>query len=146
MLRANRRSGASLLSVLRTGIACAVAAGALALPSAASANSTGGFERFCDEWMGKLAARERDNQNHAKAQNAASGVVVEYTGYTKVPVSCTARTNAKGVPSVGILVYHELRYRKSGSSPEQARTSTPAEVERVEVTEVFRYDGSKWTY
>jgi len=125
---------------------CGAAAIALVLPGNALANATGGFDNFCDEWMGKLAERERSNQDRAKVQSEPTGVVVEYTGYTTQPVSCTARVDPKGKPSVGILVYYEVRYRRSGTSPELARTSPATEVERVEVTEVFRYDGARWAY
>jgi hypothetical protein len=96
--------------------------------------------------MGKLAERERTNQDRAPARSGPAGVAIEYTGYTKVPLSCVARLDKKGSPSVGILVYHEVRYRKSGTSAELARTSAPTEVERVEVTEVFRYADGRWTY
>jgi len=128
------------------GILCGTVAGLLVVPVTAHANATGGFDTFCSEWMGKLAERERSNQDQAPAKHDPDGVVVEYTGYVREPVSCTARLDAKGKPLVGILVYHEVRYRRSGADRAQARTNAPTEVERVEVTEVFRYDGARWAY
>jgi hypothetical protein len=51
-----------------------------------------------------------------------------------------------GAPGVGTLVYNELHYRKAGDSVENAKKASPEVVERVEVMEIFRFDGSAWKY
>jgi hypothetical protein len=96
--------------------------------------------------MGKLAQRERDNLKSAQARQGAGGVVLEYTGYGSEPVSCVARIPQPGKPGVGILVYLERRYRRSGSDAAQARSSQPAVLSQTEVTELFRFDGKRWLY
>ncbi len=104
------------------------------------------FARFCSEWMGKLAQRERDNLKSAEARSGSGGVVLEYTGYASQPIRCVARIPQPGKPGVGILVYMELRYRRSGTDAGQARSSEPAVLSQVEVTELFRFDGKRWLY
>ena len=113
-------------------------------PRTARANDD--FTRFCSEWMTKLAQRERDNLKSAEARQGSGGVVLEYVGYATQPIRCVARIPQPGKPGVGILVYMELRYRRSGSDAMQARSSQPAVLSQVEVTELFRFDGTRWLY
>jgi hypothetical protein len=110
------------------------------------AHASDDFGRFCTEWMGKLAQRERDNLKTAEARAGAGGVVVEYTGYASEPVSCVARIPQPGKPGVGILKYLERRLRRSGPDAARARSSEPAVLSQVEVTELFRFDGKRWIY
>ncbi len=123
-----------------------LALGMAAAPAPRPAQANDDFTRFCSEWMGKLAQRERDNLKSAEARAGSSGVILEYTGYATQPIRCVARIPQPGKPGVGILVYLELRYRRSGSDVVQARTSQPAVLSQVEVTELFRFDGRRWIY
>jgi hypothetical protein len=125
------------------GIRGAVCALLLAAPLSAGAAQS--FDSFCAEWMSKLAAREE--QNLAKVQYAPENghVVGKYTGYDKSPSKCQSRAKP-GAPGVGTLVYNELHFQKSGDSVESAKHSSPQVVEKVEVMEIFRFDGSAWKY
>jgi hypothetical protein len=105
-----------------------------------------GFARFCEEWMEKLAARERDNLSKVQFRAGQAGVIAEYVGYGRAALKCDSRVKKPGIPGVGVLVYHELRYRKQGADAARARASEPEVVDRVEITEVFKYDGSRWAY
>ena len=127
-------------------LAVAVALGMVAAPGPQTAHASDDFARFCSEWMGKLAQRERDNLKSAQARPGSGGVVLEYTGYATQPVSCVARIPQAGKPGVGILVYLELRYRRAGQDVVKARSSEPAILSQVEVTELFRFDGKRWIY
>jgi hypothetical protein len=98
------------------------------------------FQSFCGEWMHKLAAREAANQK--KAATDSNGAR-EYVGYETTPVRCeTKPTGVKSNPFVGKLVYHELRYRQ----PAGASAARRDVVGRVEVMEIFRFDGRRWQY
>jgi hypothetical protein len=125
-----------LLFTIVLGVACA--------PQLAHADD--GFARFCSDWMGKLAQRERDNLKAAEARAGSAGVVLEYTGYASEPLRCDARIPKPGKPGVGILVYMEKRYRRAGADVVKARSSDPAVVSQVEVTELFKFDGTRWIY
>jgi hypothetical protein len=103
------------------------------------------FDSFCNEWMGKLAVREQQNLQKMQFAPENGRVVGAYKGYDKVPVRCQTRAKA-GTPGVGTLVYHEVHYKKVGPTVEGAKTSAPQIVEKVEVMEIFRYDGKKWKY
>jgi hypothetical protein len=123
-------------------LALAASTFALAAPAANAAQS---FDSFCAEWMSKLAVREQQNaaKVHYSPQNGR--VVGVYTGYEKTPLRCQSRAKP-GAPGVGTLVYNELHFRKAGDSVEGAKKSSPELVEKVEVMEIFRFDGSAWKY
>ncbi len=135
-----------------SGLCAALLAGWLGGPGVAQAGPglTAGsqsFERFCSTWMGKLAERERQNLAKAQPQRNGSGFLVEYTGYAAKPVRCEAReTGVPSNPFIGKLVYHELRYRRAGATPERAHGGDASVLEQVEVMEIFRFDGSRWVY
>jgi len=113
-----------------------------AAPTARAAES---FDSFCAVWMDKLAAREQQNLKKMQFAPQGGGMVGAYTGYEKVPIRCQSRAKP-GAPGVGTLVYHEVHYQKAGSTLEGAKTSSPQIVEKVEVMEIFRFDGQKWKY
>ena len=111
-------------------------------PSAQAAQS---FDSFCAEWMGKLQVREHDNVQKVKYSSEGGRVVGTYTGYESAPLRCASKAKP-GAPGVGTLVYNELHYRTAGDSVESAKKASPEVVERVEVMEIFRFDGSAWKY
>ena len=113
---------------------------------AAKLSEGDGFVVFCSQWMMKLAERERANLAGLQFKAGPSGVVAEYVGYAKQPLSCKSRVERPGVRGVGVMIYHEIRYRREGSDRETAQASEPKVIERIEVTEVFRYDGTRWSY
>jgi hypothetical protein len=121
----------------------AVGAFALAATPAASAAQT--FDSFCAEWMQKLAVREEQNASKVQFSPQNGRVVGTYTGYEKTALRCQSRAKP-GAPGVGTLVYNELHLRKAGDSVETAKKSSPELVEKVEVMEIFRFDGSAWKY
>jgi hypothetical protein len=119
-----------------------------ALSAAPAARADGhAFERFCGEWMEKLAQRERDNVANLRMVQRDGRFVGEFVGYGKAPVRCTAKpTGHRDNPYVGRLVYHEIRYRHAGPTASEARRNMAAEVTRTEVMEIFRFDGQRWVY
>ena len=102
------------------------------------------FRAFCSVWMGKLDARQRHNLKKAQPRRNGDGFFVEYVGYSPDLVRC--ETKAGRTSSIGKLVYHELRIRRAGRTADVARKSKPRVLERIEVMEIFRYDGSRWLY
>lgn len=108
--------------------------------------AAGSFQAFCQEWMQKLAARERDNKQKIKWENGAEGTRGEYVGYSQEH-TCQMRdyTNPESVP-VGIITYREYRYQQTGATSEEAMKNEPRAVEAIEVTEIFRYTAGKWVY
>src|SRR5262245_58739687 len=141
--RQRAMSSGWMATVVRNA-ALLLALGALCAP-APSAQAAQSFDSFCAEWMGKLAKRESDNVSKVKYSNEGGRVVGNYTGYDSAPVRCQSKAQP-GKPGVGTLVYNELHYRKAGDSVESAKKSSPVVVERVEVMEIFRFDGSAWKY
>ena len=102
------------------------------------------WETFCTDWMGKLAARERDNLANIKWEKREAGVVGAYTGYSQ-DHTCNVKAGTGDVP-IGKIIYVETRYEKSGATPTEAKASTPTPIEQVEVTEIFRYAKGKWEF
>jgi len=104
------------------------------------------FPAFCDSWMRRLAAREEFNQRNIKWRERGSEVEGVYIGYSS-DHTCTVKTSKPtGVP-VGRMVYHEYRYRKRGSAADTAAASKGEVVDKVEITEIFRYTAAgEWVY
>ena len=134
--------GRSSATQFRIALILAVGALALTAPQAKAAQS---FDSFCAEWMTKLAQREQANAAKVEYKPQGGQVVGTYTGYEKTPLRCQSRAKP-GAPGVGTLVYNELHFKKSGASADAARKSSPEVVEKVEVMEIFRFDGSAWKY
>jgi len=109
-----------------------------------AADVTAKFGDFCKEWMGKLAARERDNVANIKWEHQPSGIVGAYTGYSQEH-TCLLKPGTGDVP-IGKIVYVETRYEKSGTSQTEAQGSAPKAIEQIEVTEIFRYKSGKWEF
>jgi len=103
------------------------------------------FEIFAGEWMEKLRERERFNLTKIKWHPVGSGVEGVYVGYDTVNYRILPLSNVEKMP-IGKLVYLELKLRLVGESEDAARGRKPEIVERVEVTELFRYDRGKWVY
>jgi hypothetical protein len=101
------------------------------------------FDVFCDEWMQKLVARENDNVAHINWNTSSDGVEGEYVGYTS-DHTCVVK-DGSAVP-VGKITYLEVLYAKRGKTIEEARQSPAQAVETTGVTEIFRYDRTKWIY
>jgi hypothetical protein len=100
------------------------------------------FRGFCAEWMKKLEHRQHENMRKATPVKAGDRFVLEYTGYDRKPVSCEANPGS----SIGRLVYHELKLRRTGATPAAIDKSEPGVVREIEVMEIFRHDGSRWQY
>jgi hypothetical protein len=106
-----------------------------------SANFAASFQTFCEEWMQKLHARERDNVSHIKWESTAEGARGTYVGYSQEH-KCELKENTK----VGRVDYQEFTYEKRGSSVAEAQTSTPHPVEVYDATEIFHFENGKWSY
>ena len=102
------------------------------------------FPQFCDEWIEKLAARERDNVAHIKWESEGTIVKGDYVGYTHEH-TCVTKMGSQSTP-VGKIVYREIKYEKLGQTIEEAEHTPPRPVETTEITEIFRYAGGKWIY
>ena len=111
--------------------------------AALAEDATAAFTSFCEEWMGKLAAREQHNVTHIKWDAQPGAVKGEYVGYTHEH-TCTVK-NATQVP-IGKIIYREIVYRKRGGTIPEAEKSPAEAIEATEVTEIFRYSGGKWVY
>ena len=128
-------------------LASAVLAAALFIPGLAAAGADPEFERFCSQWMEKLAQRERQNVAKVRWVQRGAGFIGEYTGYARRPIQCEPTTAVTpGRPAVGKLVYEEIVYQKAGADQASARIAQPAVLRTTEVMEVFRYDGKRWMY
>lgn len=116
------------------------------LPAAEVKDPAAMFGEFCQEWMQKLAVRERDNRTQIRWQTGPDGTRGEYVGYSQ-DHTCKMKENGdpEAVP-IGQITYRELLFRQSGTSADEAQSSTPQVVEITEVIEIFRFAEGKWVY
>ena len=110
---------------------------------AVAEDAASAFNSFCEEWMGKLAAREKHNVANIKWDAKADGVKGEYVGYTQEH-TCLVKDTSK-VP-IGKIIYREIVYQKHGGTIPEAEKSAAEAIEATEVTEIFRYAAGKWVY
>jgi hypothetical protein len=104
------------------------------------------FADFCAGWIEKLRERERYNLSKITWETAPDGGVFgEYVGYDTVNPGPQTVGNVDTTP-IGKLVYMEFRLRRSGKSREEALAGEPEVVDRIEVTEIFRFDRDAWVY
>jgi hypothetical protein len=102
------------------------------------------FPKFCDEWIEKLAARERNNVAHIKWESEGSSVKGDYVGYTREH-TCVTKMGTQSTP-VGKITYREIKYEKLGQTVEEAEHTAARAVETTEITEIFRYAEGQWIY
>jgi hypothetical protein len=133
------KHGVFALAVVSLGLCLA--------PARAASAGDAAFDRFCAEWMSKLAQREHQNLAKVRWQQQGGLTVGRYTGYARKPIQCSPTSQVTpGRPAVGKLVYQEIVYQKRGETPASAQRSEPLILQTTEVLEVFRYDGRKWMY
>jgi len=101
------------------------------------------FQTFCQEWMQKLEARERDNISNIKWNTTSEDVQGEYIGYTREH-TCIVKDEYK--QPVGEVIYQEVRYERRGVTIAEAGKNPPRPLEAIAVTEIFRYENGKWIY
>ena len=106
----------------------ALALFACAAPVPAQADDAG-FGKFCRSWMKKLRQREAFNREQAAVEDRGGKFVLEYTGYSLKPVSCTA-TRGRGKALIGTLIYDEIRYAKTGAKRAAVGKSKAVAVKR----------------
>jgi len=104
---------------------------------------TEAFQTFCQEWMQKLAVRERDNIANIKWNTKPDGVQGEYVGYTQ-DHTCVVKN--EDTDPVGKIAYQEVRYEKRGATVAEAEKSPPHALETTAVTELFHFENGKWIY
>jgi hypothetical protein len=119
-------------------------AGTAAIKEMLQGEDVRGFRSFCDEWMGKLRARDRDNVAQIKWESRDGQVVGEHVAYG-TERTCVAR-EAPGKDPIGKITYREIRYRREGKDPTAALAATGTILEQTEVTEIFRFAKGRWQY
>jgi hypothetical protein len=102
------------------------------------------FPEFCEQWMQKLAERERRNQSLIEWREEAGQVKGTYIGYSSQH-QCVYK-EAKDATPLGKITYLEVRYEKRGATRQEAERNPPQAVETTEVTEIFRFAKGKWVY
>lgn len=112
--------------------------------SALAEGARDSFPRFCEEWMSKLAERERRNASAIRWTEENGTIRGTYLGYSSQH-SCTYKEGSDATP-LGKITYLEVRYEKRGSSREEAERNPPQPIETTEVTEIFRYANGRWVY
>lgn len=104
------------------------------------------FNRFCADWMQKLAVRERDNRAAMRLLPGPAGVQGQYVGYAyDSRCEVKPRIDPKAVP-IGKIIYREVTYQQQGSSTAAAEANSPRVVDQTEITEIFRYAKGEWVY
>jgi hypothetical protein len=118
-----------------------------ATPAAVDKSIGADFDEFCAEWMQRLRTRQRRNDKATVLSRHGNVYSGQFVGYSHKPVKCQARaTGSAASPYVGQIVYHEIRFERTGRTLKSARRSKPTALLHTEVLEIFRHNGSKWIW
>jgi hypothetical protein len=139
--------GIALLSLTAAPLVAAEAKKPAGSASVAAENEkiAADLRTFCKKWMGFLEARERDNRRQVKWQTRERGVIGQFVGYSK-EYDCTLKERSSNGTPVATIVYRELIYEQTGSSPQEATAAEARIVDVTSVTEIFRYAKGEWVY
>lgn len=132
--------------MFRTSVHCLFALCVLLLTSAITyaQPAKDSFPQFCEEWMQKLAERERRNRSLITWREEKGEVLGTYVGYSSQH-QCIYKESSDSTP-LGKITYLEVRYEQRGATREEAERNPPRAIETTEVTEIFRYAKGKWQY
>jgi hypothetical protein len=142
LLNATLVATADATSAKRKASGKAAARSAAAKPDPQAVASA--FATFCEEWMHKLAERQRDNIAHIKWEPVADGVEGSYVGYEQEH-TCKLVEGTEADP-VAKVSYREIHYVQRGGTVAEAQQATPKATEIFEVQEIFHYLKGKWDY
>ncbi len=99
------------------------------------------FHRFVEGWMQKVRALELKHRNSPTVQSGATRPLVSYRGYGDTYSVELRPTGHVRAPYVGLLHYTEHIYSCETMEAESCRIASS-----VPVTEIFRYQDSRWSY
>lgn len=110
-----------------------------------TAVATSKFQRFAVNWMARVAKSYRCTVEKKEVVPRGNGFVARY--FVLDPSTLDTRVKAAGsvaTPFVGVMRYEEHLYECEGDTPQSASAGPFKRVERTRVTEIFRYDSTRW--
>lgn len=106
------------------------------------AKASKAFPAFCQNWEGRLKAREHNNLSHVAWRFQNGFETALYTGYSTVE-SCESHQSAQGY-AIGKLSYEEYRYVIKAKTVDDEKSAKAIPVDDTHTTEIFRWDKGRW--
>jgi len=111
----------------------------------AAGNVEESFAAFAREWVEHVESNFRYNASSVQVEPADGGYVARYFAVESDSLEMRVKaTTTPDCPYVGVLRYVERQLEAGGSTPEFARRGPFRPVRRVQITELFRYSGTRW--
>lgn len=100
------------------------------------------FKKFSGEWIDKV------NRTYPKeVQRVGDKFVYRFTAADKDSMVFRVKPSSYDhTPFVGVMRYAEKAFEAEGPTEAAAKSAPPKVVRETNVTEIFRYDKSKWVY
>jgi hypothetical protein len=107
------------------------------------------FVQFQQDWIKKLNTEGKYGEKNMQVEKASGGGAAFIARYdvVKEPKSHQIKkTDQKATPYIGTMQYEISTCTAQGNTAEEARRGPFACEPKSEVTEIFRFTGSKWVY
>ena len=107
------------------------------------------FVQFQKDWIKKLNTEGKYGEKSMRIDRASGGDAAYIATYdvVKEPKSYEIKkTEQKATPYIGKMQYEILTCTAQGKTAEEAKRGPFSCVPRSDITEIFRFTGSKWVY
>lgn len=127
-------------------LGCLVSIGQTADEAALAEKS---FVQFQKDWIKKLNAEGKYGEKSMRVDKALGGDAPYTATYDVVKEAKSyeiKKTDQKATPYIGKVQYEIVTCRAQGKTAEEAKRGPFSCTPRSEITEIFRFTGSKWVY
>ena len=103
------------------------------------------FKKFAVYWVRKISSNYLHGIDNKEVVNEGGTFVARYTHLDPKSVSLLIKEKPYDhTPFVGLMKYTELTFQSTGATPEEALNGRFKQVQRLGITEIFRYSKGKW--
>lgn len=103
------------------------------------------FKDFAVYWVNKISSNYLHGIDNKEVISEGGVFIARYTHLDKGSVSLVIKEKPYDhTPFVGLMKYTEFKYESRGNTPEEALAGKFEPVERLGITEIFRYGDGKW--
>jgi hypothetical protein len=107
------------------------------------------FQEFQTDWVKKLNTEGKYGEKNMRVEKSAgdgAGFIARYDVVKEPKSSQVKKTEQKATPYIGTVQYEIWTCSAKGKSQEEAKRG-PFDCQlHSEMTEIFRFNGSKWVY
>jgi hypothetical protein len=107
------------------------------------------FVQFQKDWIKKLNTEGKYGEKSMQVDKASGGgsqFIAKYDIVKEAKAYKIKKTDQKATPYIGTVQYEISTCSANGNTAEEARRGAFTCEPKSEITEIFRFSGSKWIY